>query len=849
MKLKSNILVIIGLFAVFSLTSMNKSKSLVPVKKSESSSITFITEKSGIKEYKLKNGLKILFKVNHSIPLVTFSVWQKAGSRNEKEGEYGLAHFLEHMMFKGTKKIKKGQISEIINNLGGVYNAFTSIDCTVYYETISPKYLEKVIEIESDRFKNSILDENELNLERTVVLSELEGDLNNPITLLDHTLRSKAYEISPYKNPTIGYKDDIKNIDRNKMHSFYSKYYSPNNASIVLVGDFNEAKALGLIDKYFGNIKNENPGNPDDTLRDNPQAKEKHFKVKRAGTFKLVEIAYHTVDAKHRDIYPLNIIEEILIKGNKSRLRKALVEKGFATDISGGAEINADPGLFYILVSLTPKASHAKVKKIILSEIDKLISNPPTEKEINAAKNRIKASYLFGIDGTLQQVLNIGYFEIINNWKQSINWTDEISRVKPEDVENALKIYFKKENRTIGYFVPKIQRGAKYEAQPLSISRSQHYTKPKESSQITNSKTSNSANKFNFTYTKRNLKDGSTIVIYNKNDLPVTYISGVIKGGSSLIPKENELNCEIISRTLEKGSKNYTKDQIEELLDSTGSEVDFSCDEESFKFKAATINENLTETINLLTDLLQNPELTEKEIKNEKEKLIAEIIETKDSPQEIARRRFTQLIYPKDHPYYSNDFDTEIKLIKKIDRESLVKDHEKLVKNNRAIITIVTNLNQKELNRLIKQIEKGLYAGAKKEEVAIKIPDTLLRENTKSDSIVIKDKTQTDVFLGHAGNINRTSPDFYKAHIANYIFGGSSLASRLSKVVRDNSGLVYTVYSYISASYGKGEFIKSGEVAKTWTGSRPWRKMLNKSVEGSGVFTDEELGHGYKNVR
>ena len=212
MKLKSNILVILGLFAVFSLTSMNKSKSLVPVKKPEGSSVTFITEKSGIKEYKLKNGLKILFKVNHSIPLITFSVWQKAGSRNEKEGEYGLAHFLEHMMFKGTKKLKKGEISATIQGLGGVYNAFTSSDGTAYYETISPKYLEKVIEIESDRIKNSTLDQNELNLERTVVLSELEGDLNNPATHLDQKVRGLAYEISPYKHPTIGYEKEVENI-------------------------------------------------------------------------------------------------------------------------------------------------------------------------------------------------------------------------------------------------------------------------------------------------------------------------------------------------------------------------------------------------------------------------------------------------------------------------------------------------------------------------------------------------------------------------------------------------------------------------------------------------------------
>src|SRR3989338_3918181 len=223
----------------------------------QNSPYKFITKLNGIKEYRLKNGLKVLLKENHSIPLITFSVWYKVGSRNEHKGIYGIANFLEHMMFKGTKKYKKGEISEIIQRHGGVFNAFTSNDCTTYYETISPQYLEKVIEIESDRMKGSLLREEELNLERTVVLSELEGNLNNPTTLLDDTLRATAYEVSPYKHPTIGYESDLKNTDSNLMRDFYKRFYNPKNATIVLAGDFNEKNALELIERYFSILKND----------------------------------------------------------------------------------------------------------------------------------------------------------------------------------------------------------------------------------------------------------------------------------------------------------------------------------------------------------------------------------------------------------------------------------------------------------------------------------------------------------------------------------------------------------------------------------------------------------------
>lgn len=768
-------------------------------------SYQFIKEVQGIKEYHLPNGLKVLLKSNHSLPLVTFSVWYKVGARNETDGIRGIAHFLEHMMFKGTKKLKKGEISETIQKLGGVFNAFTSQDGTAYHETISPKYLEKMMEIESDRMKGSLLDENELNSERTVVLSELEGNLNNPVTLLDQKLHNTAYELSPYKHPTIGYEKDIKNINSKIMRGFYEKYYSPNNATIILIGDFTESKALDLVIKHFGNLESSKTAEADKIQRDKKQNKEKRFTVKRSGSFKMLEIAYHITEVKNKDIYPLNILEEILIRGKKSRLNKALVETGLATEISGGAEANKDPGLFYILTSLTPKATHKNVEKIILKEINTLLNNPPSIEEIDSAKNRIRANYLFNLDGTYNQAVNIGFFELISDWTGAVSWTDNIKNVTQEEVLNALKTYFIKENRTIGYFIPIIQKGAKYEPQSINLSRTQHYKEDEtEKGRIGESERGeNTTTKFKFKKIK--LKDNSNLILYNDLDLPVTYINGLIKGGSSLLPKEKEWYCELIARTLEKGSKNHTKEQIEDFLDSSGSQIEFACDEESFRFSLMSLNDQLNETVDLFLDLLINPVFTGKEIKKEKEKLIAELIESKDSTNEIAKRGFRQLIYTKEHPYYLNTFDEDMDLVQNIQSQDLLKHHETIVKQNNLIISIASNINQKNLNEIVDKFEKNISQAGKKSN-KINIPDTAIRDDCKNKTTYLKDKLQSDVFLGHAGNLKRTDPDFYKVHIANYILGGSSLTSRLAKKVRDDAGLVYHIHSYISASHGKGEF-------------------------------------------
>ena len=768
-------------------------------------SIKFITEYKGIKEYQLKNGLKVVIKENNSIPLVTFSIWYKVGSRNETDGIRGLAHFLEHMMFKGTNKFKKGEISDTIQSVGGVFNAFTFSDGTAYYETVSPQYLEKMMEIESSRIKNSLLDKKELELEKNVVLSELEGDLNNPASLLDQKLRYEAYDKNPYKHPTIGYIDDIKNMTPEKMRDFYKSFYNPKNATIILIGDINEKDALALTNKHFGGIKN-NESKDLEIKQDLLQTKEKRITVKKAGSTKLLEIAYHVSNAKSYDIYPLNIIEEILIKGNKSKLNEALIEKGLATEVSGGAEAYIDPGLFYIVVSITPDTKHETVEKIITKEINNLIKNPPSSKDITAAKNRIKAGYLFSLDGTYNQVVNLGFFEIINNWQQAVDWPTSIDKVNDKDVKNVLDKYFKNTNRTIGYFIPELKKGQKYENAPIEINKTHSLTGNKVKTKPEAKTKLNSDSFSTFHYEEKHLSDGSRLLLHKGIDIPITIINGAIKGGESLLPKSKEWECNFIASLLEKGSKNYTKEEIDDLLDFTGSQISFSCDEESFKFKIYSLNENLEKTIDLFTDLLLNPEFSTKELNKEKKKAAAEITELKDDTYEIAKRKLSQLVFSKDHNYYLDDFDNDIKAIKKITRQDLVKSHELIIKNNRLLASFLTNIEDSTLNKVINKIEKSITLKTEKLDRSVIIPDTKINDSPLEKITYIHDKPQSDVFLGHAGLLKRTDPDFYKVYVANHILGGSALTSRLAKNVRDNSGLVYTVLSYLDASLGEGEF-------------------------------------------
>ncbi len=407
-------------------------------------------------EYRLKNGLKILLLPDNRAPMIVSELWYGVGSRDESSGETGIAHFLEHMMFKGTKNYGPKVFSNLIKKNGGTHNAFTSFDYTGYYEKLPSNKIELAIKLEADRMKNLKLDSKEFELERKVVLEERRSRVNdNPVNYLFEKLRQKAFKFHTYANPIIGWEKDIRKISLKNMETFYKKFYVPENATLVIVGDIKISKTIQIIKKYFGQIKSK--GNFKREIIIEPrQEKERTISIRRTAALPYFAMAYHTPNWKHPDSAALTLLEYILGGGESSRIYQRLVRKdGLA--LSAGAEyryLSFDPDLFYFYAQPASGISVAKIKKIFYEELKKISSFNVTQEELERAIKGIEASSIFSMDSHYYRAMMLGRSAICGDWKIIKNYLKKIRKVTPEDIIKVAKKYLRPNNRTIAELIP-----------------------------------------------------------------------------------------------------------------------------------------------------------------------------------------------------------------------------------------------------------------------------------------------------------------------------------------------------------------------------------------------------------
>ncbi len=411
---------------------------------------------ANVKEYVLDNGLKVLISEDHKVPLVTFQIWYRVGSRYEVSGKTGLSHFLEHVMFKGTPKYSSKEFSKIIQRNGGIDNAFTTKDYTAYFEEIASDRIGLPIDLESDRMTNLIMDPKETLSERSVVMEErrmrFEDDPQN--SLFESTLAT-AMVAHPYRRPVIGWMSDISLLQRDDLYSHYKEYYSPNNAFIVVVGDVNPDQIAEKIKGLFGGKKRGEIGEVRVT-REPEQRGENRTYLRKEAELPYVIVAYHTPSFPHEDSFALEVLNSILSDGKSSRLYKSLVyEKKVALNV--GAEYSGmqmDPFLF--LLSGTPAQGKevSELEKGVYAEIEALKSALPSENEVQKAKNQIEASFIFGQDSLYMQAMKIGLFEVLGGWKLMDAYLEGIRKVTPEDVQRVARKYLVEDNRTVGILIP-----------------------------------------------------------------------------------------------------------------------------------------------------------------------------------------------------------------------------------------------------------------------------------------------------------------------------------------------------------------------------------------------------------
>jgi zinc protease len=409
-----------------------------------------------VQEFLLDNGLKVLLLEDHKSPAVTFQVWYRVGARNEKDGKSGLAHFLEHMMFKGTPHTGPEEYSRIIAKNGGRSNAFTSSDVTVYFATMSREKIDIEIDLEADRMANALLGEKYFEPEKKVIQEERRMRTeDNPAAALGEVASAVAYTIHPYRRPIVGWMQDIENLERQDLVDFYKLYYAPNNAYIVMVGAFSTEQALEKIKTAFGKIPR-GPEPPKVSAEEPEQRGERRVILKKEAELPLVLAFYHAPNLKSPDSFALDLLSVVLAGGKSSRLHHDLVYqkrlvRGVDADYSG---VSIDPAGLSVYAQLLPGIEAAAVEREIHRNLEKVKTELISERELQKAKNQVEAAFVFAQDSIFGQAMKIGYYEAVGGWRQMDAYLDGIRKVTREDIRRVAGQYLNPDRRTVGTLIP-----------------------------------------------------------------------------------------------------------------------------------------------------------------------------------------------------------------------------------------------------------------------------------------------------------------------------------------------------------------------------------------------------------
>ena len=408
-----------------------------------------------VREEILDNGLKVLLLENHRSPAVTFQVWYRVGSRNEVDGKSGVAHFLEHMLFKGTDKVAPEEYARIIRKHGGRSNAFTSHDATVYHATMSRDTIGIAIDLEADRMVNTRFEDKYFIPEKKVVQEERRMRADRPRSALAEITNRVTYTVHPYRRPIIGWPEDIRRMTLEDMKAFYRTYYSPNNAFIVVAGDFDGDEILKRIRETFGRLPRR-PGPPEVGLAEPPQRGERRVLLKREAQLPSLVMNYHVPNVGHEDSYALDVLEMVLSRGRTSRLYRDLVyDRRIARSAwAGYHRVSVDPTTFSIGAQAMPGKDIAEVEAAIDEVVSGVRDQGVTRAELDKAKNQVAAAFIFAQESNRGQAMRIGFYEITGGWRRMNEYLQGIQGVTAGDVRRVARQYLDRDRRTVGILVP-----------------------------------------------------------------------------------------------------------------------------------------------------------------------------------------------------------------------------------------------------------------------------------------------------------------------------------------------------------------------------------------------------------
>lgn len=819
MKLRSSYM-LIGFFLSLLLSilpfSGNFTNAATPTTAAPVSAVSFT---QGVQKTVLDNGLTVLTKEVHTAPVVSVQVWYKVGSRNEVKGENGISHQLEHLMFKGTTD-RPVQFGRLFSALGSQFNAFTSYDQTAYFGTVQRDKLEALLTLEADRMENSLIGPDQLTSEKRVVISELQGYENSPGYRLSRAVMRDAFPNRAYGLPVGGTKADVEKFTVEQVRNYYQTYYSPENATLVITGDFATEPVLKVVKETYGKLakrRKEDTGAQGrrDVVRGNtiasspvaPTTKKAPIVLKQPGSAALLQAVYPLPDIKHPDVPAIDVMDAILTGGRSSRLYQALVESGFASSVSGGAAELIEPGWYEINATAAPGQELGKIAQVLQESLAKLQQQPVTTEELNRAKTQLQASFILGNQDITSQASQLGYNQTVaGDYRFIEQYLAAIAKVTPAQVQQAAKTYLNPAKQTIGFFEPTQPDGKPGASSAGSGRTVENFSpgKPVDPAELAKylppatSATDSGKQSLPEEFT---LNNGLRVLLLRDRNLPTINLSGQIDAGTEFDGNQKAGLANLTAANLMNGTQTKNALTLAKTLEDRGADLNFSTSREGVSVSGEGLSANLPILIQTLADVLENATFPADQLELSRQRALTSLKVQLDDPRGLGRQVFQQAIYPENHPFHS--FPTAESL-KSITRDDLLGFYQTHYRPDSTTIALVGDFDPLKVKLLLYQAF-GKWSATGKPPV-LKIPSVPLPQTLTRLNKVIPGKSEAVTYIGYNG-ISRKDPRYYAALVLNQILGGDTLSSRLGTEVRDRQGLTYGIYSAFATGINPGPFL------------------------------------------
>lgn len=762
-------------------------------------SATFVTQVEGIKEYKLGNGLQVLLVPDQSQSNIVVNIVYNVGSKHEGYGEKGMAHLLEHMLFKSTKNL--GDIKKMLSDKGGSANGTTYYDRTNYYEIFpsSEENLRWSIEMEADRMINATIKQEDLDKEFSVVRNEFEIGENDPSGVLMERIISAGYLWHNYGKSTIGSKEDIERVKSPQLRKFYEKYYQPDNATLIVAGKFDDKKVIEYVNQYFGSISR--PARILDEIQtvEPAQDGEKFVEIKRAGDSQSVGVMYHVAPYGDKDYAAVDVLSKILTSDPSGYIYKALVDTHKVAAIFAYSPEVRDASFYYFGAEVPKDKNIEQTKNDIRTELDKVATINYTDQDVERAKALIIKNIENQKNNTINYAINLTEIIGSGDYRLGFLYRDNIEKITKEDIKRVAEKYFKSNNRTVGVFVP---------------TKDEVRVKPNE---FTNKDITELVSNYKGRAVEKEAKSFEASIKNLKahfaegklsNGLKYGIIDKEIKGEKVILsfnlPVSNETDLqnkgaigELTAQLLMSGTKNLTKEQIKDQLDVLKSSVGFRFNGQTLSVSINTYKNSLDKTMEIVRQIITEPTFPEAELSKSLTEYLTYLDANTNDPQALAFNEISRITsnYPKSSLFYTPSF-TELKEdLKKVKQADLVNFYKNILGAQNGVVSVVGTNDKAKVEKLLndtfgKWTSKSTYKKAYQTFTATKKEDKLYN---------IPDKENATAVGQVSFKMNKESADYPAMVMMNEMLGsGGFLSARLPMRLREKEGISYGAGSYTS---------------------------------------------------